>query len=184
MKLGGVKILLVLLQSLFLQHTHLAISHNQTIVRISFRIFQILEGKWEWKWLQRKICSLGQGFNLSGKPLKNWGHETGWREQSVRVKMVECDVEKWADGAIQVVYSRAEWRKRLCAGNRAPLLETISLLPVNTLLTRTQSSCPLQRNKKLASITCSLSFGMFQMQGNPRLSFHNCAHEARKRSDI
>ena len=77
--------------------------------------------------------------------------------------MVECDVEKWADGAS----SRAQWRKagalwRKAAEHsgekdvvraiEAPLLETISLLNVNTLLTRTPSSCPLQCNKKIVSV--------------------------------
>ena len=77
-----------------------------------------------------------------------------WREQSVRVKMVECEVEKWADGAIQVVYSRAQWRKRLCAGNRAPLLETISFLPVNTLLARSPSMWTAQLTCACQSLRC------------------------------
>lgn len=89
-----------------------------------------------------KCCSLEQGFNLSRKPLKNWGHEMALQRAKCPGKNGRnmWRWEKWADGG----------GKRWVRAIEAPLLETISLFPVNTLLTRTTSSCRLQHNKKIA----------------------------------
>ena len=107
------------------------------------------------KWQRKKIkisfdvkqcCSLGQGFNLSGKPVKNWGHEMAL--QGTKCPGKNC----------QMWRGKVGW-KRLVRAIEAPLLETISLLPVNTLLTRTTNSCRLQRNNTILSV----SFWIFQI---------------------
>ena len=121
------------------------------IVRISFRIFQMLPGKMTEKKIKisfdvKQCCSLGQGFNLSGKPVKNWGHEMAL--QGTKCPGKNCRMWRGKVG----------W-KRLVRAIEAPLLETISLLPVNTLLTRTPNSCRLQCNNTILSV----SFWIFQI---------------------